>query len=146
MDLPEVSGELRTYSDGDIVFEEGEEGRYLYVVVSGQVEIRKEGELVSTVLAECQSGDMFGELAMIDSRPHSADAIAIGDTELALYDRDTFLAAVREDPWFAMAVIQSLAARLRQTTESLQDVCGQYVRDKAEMALIQKAVLEGELS
>ncbi|GAB4275500.1 MAG: hypothetical protein Kow0056_05130 [Coriobacteriia bacterium] len=146
MELSEVGGELRRYGDGDVVFEEGETGHYLYIVVSGRVRIKKEGELFATVLAECGPGDMFGELSMIDNRPHSASAIAEGETELAVYDRETFVRALKEDPDFALRMIESLAERLRATTEQLQNVCTQYVRDRTEMALIQKAVLEGELS
>lgn len=145
MDFSEVGGELRTFQDGEPVFEEGQEGHYLYVVKTGGVRIRKDGELFATVLAECGPGDMFGELAMIDGRPHSASALAVGETELALYDRSTFDDALRADPDFAGRMIESLADRLRNTTEQLQNVCGQYVRDRTEMALIQKAVLEGEL-
>jgi CRP/FNR family transcriptional regulator len=146
MELQEVGGELRTYADGEVVFDEGEEGQYLFIVLKGKVRIRKEEDLFSTVLAECEPGDMFGELAMIDCRPHSASAVAEGPTELALYDRETFARALKEDPGFAQRMIESLAARLRATTEQLQRVCTQYVRDRTEMALIQKAVLEGEMS
>lgn len=146
MDLSDVGGELRKYADGDIIFDEGEDGQHLYIVLSGRVRIRKEGDLFSTVLAECGPGDMFGELAMIDCRPHSAAAIAAGETELALYDRATFIKALNDDAQFAVRMVESLAERLRATTEQLQKVCAQYVRDRTEMALIQKAVLEGELS
>ncbi len=45
-----------------------------------------------------------------------------------------------------LRTFESLTLRLRGTTEQLQRVCSQYVRDRTEMALIQKAVLEGELS
>lgn len=146
MELSEVGGELRRYSDGDVIFEEGDTGHYLYIVVSGRVRIKKEGDLFATVLAECGPGDMFGELSMIDNRPHSASAVAEGETELAVYDRETFVRALKEDPDFALRMIESLAGRLRSTTEQLQNVCTQYVRDRTEMALIQRAVLEGELS
>ena len=146
MDLAEVGGELRTYSDGETIFDEGAEGQYLYIVLSGGVRIRKEGDLFATVLAECGPGEMFGELAMIDCKPHSAAAVADGTTELALYDRETFLRALREDSEFAVRMVESLADRLRATTEQLQRVCTQYVHDRTEMALIQKAVLESELA
>ena len=146
MELTEPGGAVRSYEDGQVVFEEGGEGHHLYIVLRGSVLIRKQGDLFETVLAECAPGDMFGELAMIDFRPHSASAVAVGHTELALYDRETFLNTIREDPEFRIRVISSLGVRLRHTTDQLQRVCGEYVRDRAEMALVQKAVLEGEIS
>jgi CRP/FNR family transcriptional regulator len=147
MELTESGGTVRSYEDGETIIEEGDEGHFLYIVLNGTVLIRKQGgELFETVLAECSPGEMFGELAMIDFRPHSASAVAVGDTELALYDRETFLNTIREDPEFSLRVISSLGERLRATTEQLQRMCGEYVRDRAEIALVQKAVLEGEIS
>lgn len=141
----EDEGRLTTYQDGDIVFEEGDLGEKLYLVRSGAVRIRKEGELVATVLGEIGAGEMFGEMALLDSKPHSATAIAVGPTELAVYDKRAFMASLHADPELALQVIESLARRLRTTNEQLLHVCTQHVLDRTEMELIQKAVLETEL-
>lgn len=138
-------GEIREYADGEMVFCEGDEGRYLYVILQGKVLLRKEGDLVATVLDELSEGEMFGELALIEDKTHSASAVTGGPARLALYDKETFLASLREDPELALRVIASLAGRLRRTTETLQQVCVQHVLDRTEMQLIQKAVLESEL-
>lgn len=145
MQFDEEPGTTRTYGDGEIVFREGELGEHLFVVLSGGVRIRKEGDLVATVLGELTPGEMFGEITLLDRRPHSATAIAVGDTELAVYDQDAFLSALRRDPELALRVIASLTTRLRSSNEQLQQVCTQHVLDRTEMALIQKAVLESEL-
>jgi len=63
-----------------------------------------------------------------------------------LLRRETFLASLREDPEFSLRVIASLASRLRTTSERLQQIATQHVLDRAEMALVQKAVLETEVS
>lgn len=146
MAFTEGTGVMRTYEDGDAVFEQGEPGEHLYIVVEGGVRIRKAGDLVATVVAEFGPGDMFGEQALVENQPHSASAEAVGHTEIALYDKETFLAALRDDPELALRVIQSLSSRLRSTTEQLQRVCTQYVLDRTEMALTQKAILENELT
>lgn len=141
----EGEGRLTAYADGDVVFEEGDLGEKLYLVLSGTVRIRKESDLVATVLGEIGAGEMFGEMALLDSKPHSATAIAVGPTELAVYDKASFLASLRADPELALRVIESLARRLRATNEQLLGVCTQHVLDRTEMELIQKAVLETEL-
>lgn len=146
MTFSDDGGELRTYYDGEVIIAEGTEGQHLYVVLSGAVRIRKSGDLVATVMAELSPGEMFGEQALIDRKPHFASAYAVGDTSLALYDRGTFLAALREDPELAMRVLESLSNRLRTTTERLQQVCTLHVLDRTELALTQKAILESELS
>lgn len=146
MGFRDSSGEVRVYEDGETIFSEGGEGQYLYVVLSGAVTVRKEGDLVSTTLGELGPGTMFGEQALVDGRPHSATAEAAGLTELALYDKQTFLDALCDDPHLALRVIESLSGRLRATTETLQRLCEQYVRDKAEIALTERAIIRGEIA
>jgi CRP/FNR family cyclic AMP-dependent transcriptional regulator len=146
MGLAESGGETRDYAGGEVVFEEGSVGEYLYVVVSGGVSVRKSGDLVSTVIAEFGPHDMFGELALVDSKPHSARATAVGRTRLRLFDRYTFKDALLDDPELALAVISSLAERLRDTTDKLQRIATQHVLDRAEMALVEKAVLATDAS
>lgn len=139
-------GTIRSFADGETIFMEGEEGSHLYIVMTGAVRIRKRGKLVSTTLGELGPGTMFGEQALVDERPHSATAEAVGPTEIALYDKETFLDQLRDDPGLALRVIESMSARLRSTTEALQRLCEQYVLDRAELTLTEKALLDAELS
>jgi CRP-like cAMP-binding protein len=139
------AGDILEYEDGDEVFSEGSPGDCLYIVESGAVAVRKQGEVVSTVIAEFGPGEMFGEMALVDSRPHSAAARAIGDTRVRILDRDAFLDALEHDPELALRVIESLALRLRDTTEKLQQIATQHVLDRTEIMLVQKAVLESDL-
>ena len=139
-------GSVVRYADGDTVFNEGDEGLYLYAIISGGVRIRKEGALVATVVAELGPGEMFGESAIIEQRPRSATALAVGDTELACYDKAAFLDALAEDPELALRAMSALIGRLRTTTERLQDLATQHVLDKAEMVLTDRAILQNEFS
>ncbi len=145
MGFHDTGGEMRVFEDGETIFMEGEEGNHLYIVLSGSVVIRKGGDLVTTTLGELGPGTMFGEQALVDGRPHSATAEAAGRTEVALYDKHTFLEALCDDPRLALRVIESLSGRLRATTETLQSLCEQYVRDRAEIALTERAILHGEI-
>jgi len=146
MRLESDGGSVIQFEDRDTVFAEGDEGLYLYIIVSGKVCIRKEGDLVATTVAELGPGEMFGESAIIERRPRSATAEAIGRTELACYDRDAFLAALSEDPELALRAMSALIERLRLTTERLQSLATLHVLDRAEMALTERAILESELS
>jgi CRP/FNR family cyclic AMP-dependent transcriptional regulator len=145
MPLHEGTGVVREYDDGDVVFREGDVGEHLFVVMGGGICIRKGAGPVVAVLAEFGPGEMFGEQALVDSRVHSPTATAVGETTLAVYDRETFLASLREDPEFSLRVIASLASRLRTTSDRLQQIATQHVLDRAEMALVQRAVLETEV-
>lgn len=137
--------EVLEFADGETIFEEGSIGEYLFVVLEGGVCIRKRAELFQTVLAELGPGEIFGEQALIEAKPRTAYAVAEGPTRLAAYDRDAFIASMRDDPGVALRVIAGLSARLRDTTDKLQLIATQHILDRAEMVLVQKAVLESEL-
>lgn len=146
MRLESRGGSIRAYSDGEVIFTEGEEGEFLYLVVSGGVRIKKEGTLVATVVAELEPGEMFGESAIIEQRPRSASAIAAGETELACYDREAFLSALQDDPELALRAMSDLIDRLRITTQRLQHLATQHVLDRAEMTLTERAILEVDVT
>ena len=69
----------RKYQDGETIFNEGEKGDRLYVLIMGQAEIIKHREQGTQVLATMNPGDCFGEMALVDQEPRSADARAKGD-------------------------------------------------------------------
>ncbi len=116
------------------------------MIINGAVRIRKEGSVVATVVAELGAGEMFGESAIIEHRPRSATALALGDTELACYDKASFLDALGEDPALALRAMSALIGRLRVTTEQLQGLATQHVLDRAEMALTERAILQNDLA
>ncbi|HKI99292.1 MAG TPA: cyclic nucleotide-binding domain-containing protein [bacterium] len=70
----------RKYQDGETIFNEGEKGDRLYVLIMGLVEIIKHREQGTETLATMNAGDCFGEMALVDQEPRSADARAKGDT------------------------------------------------------------------
>lgn len=105
----EAAGRVVSYPDGGVVFIRGDVGNDAYIVKSGLVEIREAGRALETV----RPGELFGELALVDEGPRSASAVAVGPTEAAVIDRETFHRLVRNDPDFALAVMHEMARRLR---------------------------------
>jgi len=69
----------RKFSEGDTIIREGEHGDRLYVILSGRVNIVKRVEGKDEVLATLSSGECFGEMAIVDAEPRSADALAMSD-------------------------------------------------------------------
>jgi CRP/FNR family transcriptional regulator, cyclic AMP receptor protein len=103
------------------IFRTGDSGDSLCLIESGRVRISMtddDGKRV--VLAELAEGDFFGEIALIDGKPRSADATAIEDARLAVLSRDDFLSFVRSDPDVAMEMISAVSHRLRRTDDLLR--------------------------
>lgn len=109
--LDKIVGETVRFPEGGVVFIKGDRGNAAYMVRSGKVEIREGGRVVETMMR----GEIFGEMALIDSEPRSASAVAVGPTELAVIDNDAFHNLVRDDPDFAIGVMRLMSRRLRAT-------------------------------
>ena len=100
-----------SFADRGVVFVKGDQGEVAYLVKTGSVEIRASGRAMELV---CPGG-LFGEMALIDSEPRSASAVALGTTELIVLDRPTFERIIREVPDFAFSVMKLMSRRLRST-------------------------------
>ncbi|MCB1776845.1 MAG: cyclic nucleotide-binding domain-containing protein [Candidatus Competibacteraceae bacterium] len=104
------------FSAGQVIFQQGEPGELLYIVVEGQVDIQLDDQLVETLGA----GDILGEMALIEDRPRSASAIAVTDCLLVPVTRQHFLTLIQHTPLFALQVMRVLANRLRRATTHQQ--------------------------
>jgi CRP-like cAMP-binding protein len=102
--------ETRSYGAGDVIFAEGDPSSEMYGVVSGSVELRKDGAPVVTIGDE----GTFGEMGIIDNAPRSLTAVAVEPSEIAVIDERTFLFLVQETPMFALQVMRALASRIRE--------------------------------
>lgn len=103
------------YAAGDVVFAEGDKGDMMYVVRSGEVEIVKNNKVMEVL----GPGGVFGEMALIDGSPRVATVRAKSDVVLAPINEKSFLFLVHETPYFAVAVMRTLANRLRRMDEAI---------------------------
>ncbi len=76
------------YKNGEKIFKEGGGGDWLYIILSGKVEISKSVEGKDYILEILEPGDIFGEIEFLASPPRITTAIAIGETTLGLIDRE----------------------------------------------------------
>ena len=110
--LTKISVETRRYRAGEPIFEKGDVGFELLVIKQGEVELRL-GERVLRTLA---TGDIFGEMALVDNSIRSASAIALSAVEIVPISEKQFVSLIRETPSFALDVMRVLARRLRDET------------------------------
>jgi CRP/FNR family transcriptional regulator, cyclic AMP receptor protein len=106
--------EAQTVKAGSVIFREGDAANELFVIKSGQVRI----QIGNRTITELSADSIFGEMALIDSEPRSATAIAITDVELVPVTEKQFLFLVGQTPYFALKVMRLLAQRLRVTNQT----------------------------
>jgi CRP/FNR family transcriptional regulator, cyclic AMP receptor protein len=105
----------RDYKAGDVIFKEGDPAQELFIIQSGEVEIR----LGNRVLETLPQYSIFGEMALADAAPRSATAMAASDVKLVPVSEKQFLFLISNTPHFALNVMRVMARRLRATTRSL---------------------------
>lgn len=104
---------VRSFKVGETIFKEGDHATELYVIQSGQVGIHLGNRLLSTL----ETNKMFGEMALVDSAPRSADAVT--DVPLVPILEKQFLFLVSQTPFFALKVMRVLARPLRASNNAM---------------------------
>ncbi|HTJ57161.1 MAG TPA: cyclic nucleotide-binding domain-containing protein [Devosiaceae bacterium] len=107
--LDRVVPENRSYKAGDVIFKAGDLAKEMFVIKQGSVTINLGGRVI-TRLGE---GELFGEMALVERLDRSATAIAETDSVIVPITEKQFLVMVRAAPNFALAIMQTLAQRLR---------------------------------
>ena len=110
-----------TVPKGRVIFERGDAGDAMFLVVSGRVRIYSRDSSGREFTIRYLT-DLFGEFSLLDGQPRSASAQAVDDLELLMLSRDDFVRFVMQRPLVGLAMMRSLVERVRYTTAYLQQV------------------------
>ncbi len=110
----------RDYDAGAVLFREGDAGDFMYVVQSGEVEIRRVVGDHERVLAVLPAGEFVGEMALINQRPRSATAVVRRPARLLVIEPRTFEAMIRGKTEIAVRMIRTLAGRLERANHQIE--------------------------
>jgi CRP-like cAMP-binding protein len=125
---------------GENLFDEGDEGDRLYVVISGKIKLgRTSADGRENLLAILGPGQMFGELSFFDPGPRSATATAVTDAQLRSLGHASLSPVLAEQPNVAYAMLNQLAGRLRRTNEVVGDMVFSDVPGRVSKALLDLA-------
>ncbi|HYT60567.1 MAG TPA: cyclic nucleotide-binding domain-containing protein [Haliangiales bacterium] len=162
----EQTAQLKAYKAGRNIFQEGDPGDGLYIVVEGKVQITcLVGQDQRRVLSRLGPGDFFGEMAVLDSQPRSATATAEVDTQVYFIFRDDLLKILARSPSLSVSLVKEFSMRTRDfnhhyTQEVLQaerlTLVGRFARSivhdfknplniigiSAEMAALEQSTLD----
>lgn len=122
---------------GATIFSKGDPGNSLYAVISGTVKISiSSPEGRNAILNLIGPGETFGEMSVLDGQTRSADAIANTNCEIYVIDRRDFLPFMRGQPALSMKFIELLCARLRWTSDQVEQVILQDLPGRLASALL----------
>jgi len=108
---------------GQTIFQRGDSGSSLMAVLRGRVRISSvSGEGKELTLNVINPGEIFGEIALLDGQPRSADAAAIEDTLLLVVERRHFLPFLRQNEDLYLRLLAVLCSRLRRTSMALEEI------------------------
>ena len=135
-DLLVLAGSVttRSFKAGQLIFNQGDAGSEMFIVADGHVNIHLPGEASRRVsLKDIARGEYFGELALFDDKPRSASALATTDALLLELDHATRSSAYLERrPRAAMAILRTMAERLRETNAMLSQRAAKNVVKEIE--------------
>ena len=108
---------------GTLLFNQGDAGDEMYIILSGKVRIFIRNELGQEfTIRHFGAGELFGEFTLLDQQPRSTSADITDTSDLLTLDRDTFLEFLKTRPTIGLRMMRNLSARIRYTTTYLQTV------------------------
>ena len=128
---------FKTVEPETVLFEEGEEGDEMYVVISGAVfveQLYKTGNPGNAALRK--AGSVVGEMALLDASKRMATVKALEKSQLLIIRRSQFLEVLLVSPEFSLAIIKNLAGRLRESWDKIKKLQTQSIRYRVIKKLI----------
>ena len=122
---------MEEYEAGQVLFRAGDAGDSMYLIEDGKVQISMraaDGE--ELILAILGPGDFFGEMALFDRKPRSANAVVMETTRLGILSRPHFLSFLSSSADVAVEMLTALTRRLRRTDELLRYLATRNVNEE----------------
>jgi CRP-like cAMP-binding protein len=116
-----------SYSSGDMIFAQGDLGTEMYIILEGEVHIIKHINNQSHLLSKLEKGDFFGEMALLESVPRTADAVAQSDVKVLVINGARFDEMLHKNPEIAVRIIRKYSKRLREANALLERLVGRPV-------------------
>jgi len=107
----------RRYSDGDTIVKQGDEGIAFFLILDGRAEVRRKGKR----LAGLGPGDFFGEMALFDDEPRSADVVATQPTSCLVLSKWEFWGFAMKEPKMLRGMLGEMARRLSNSNRALSE-------------------------
>jgi HEAT repeat protein len=120
-DIKQVAAiaEEASFSNGDILVQQGEVGDVMFIIASGEVRVIASKDQKEVELARRKVGEFIGEMALISKEPRSATVAAVGNVHTICINQKNFESLLRDRPDASLAVIQVLCKRLKEADQKM---------------------------
>ncbi|SLM28893.1 hypothetical protein MTBBW1_1630003 [Desulfamplus magnetovallimortis] len=105
---------------GDTVIKESEKANALYILIKGEANVVMETDQIEFVIDELQPGQFFGEMALLDNKPRSADVVCKTDCKLLRLESSDFYNLLEQHPSILKGLVVELCSRLRKANAKLK--------------------------
>ncbi|MGN6184488.1 MAG: cyclic nucleotide-binding domain-containing protein [Thermoanaerobaculia bacterium] len=122
-----VSNSQLAFSTGERIFAQGDLGTEMFIIQEGEVHIVKHIAGEQHVLSKLEKGDFFGEMALLEAMPRTADAVAVTEVRVVAINGSRFDEMLRKNPEVAVRIIRKYSKRLREANELLERLVGREV-------------------
>jgi len=126
----------KSYSDGDVIIRQGDQGREMFIIQKGAVEVATAVDGREIILATLTRGDFFGEMSLLEKVPRSATVRAKAATTLLVLNTGSLLLKIRRDPTFAFDILKKMSQRVRKLNEMVVAVIDQSKLSPEEISNI----------
>src|SRR5215213_9786481 len=119
-----VKESTASYRSGDMIFSQGDLGTEMFIIQEGEVDIIKHINGESHLLSHLERGDFFGEMALLEASPRTADALAKTDVKVLVINGSKFDDMLKRNPEIAVRIIRKYSKRLREANTLLERLVG----------------------
>lgn len=132
--------QTESFPRGTTIFDEGEPGDTLYIIIGGKVKLARHApDGRENLLSVMGPSDMFGELSIFDPGPRTSSAVCVTEVETATMDSEMLRTWINDHPEISQQLLRVLARRLRRTNASLADLIFTDVPGRVAKTLLQLA-------
>jgi CRP-like cAMP-binding protein len=136
--------QVKNYRKNQVIFLEEETGNYMYIVLAGKVTVTKTtASGKETILAIHQTGDFFGEMALLDGKTSPATVSAMEDCRIAAIHNSDFQRHLMSNEKVVRQIVQVLCSRLRQVWAQIQELSYSSADDRIKAGILQLSKKHG---
>ena len=118
----------KEFPKGTILFKEGDEGKEMYLINSGEVKLSRKTPQGDVVLAKLSFGEFFGEMSVITNSPRTVTAESVTDCRLNVITKDILETLVAGKPLVALSILKKLMFRLESAYDLIEDLYVKHIK------------------